>query len=373
MFDVAIIGAGPAGATLGRLIGRRMRVLLLDKRSWQGPAPAGKCCGGLLAPRAQRMLASLGLSLPQGVLDGRQVFAVRAIDVPSGLERLYARNYLNVNRTALERLLLDLVPAEVDLRTGCMFRSAQAVGDGFRVTFTCGGKTFVEHARLVVGADGAGSAVRRQLPGRPPGPARYLAVQEWFDAPAEISSFTAIFDPPTTDYYAWAIPKDGGLLFGAALAPGADALGRFQRLKAKLGRFGMDLSRPIRREAAMLLRPTSVDQFCPVAGGVALIGEAAAFVSPSSGEGISYALHSAAALAAALAPGIDGFQARYLAACGTLRRSIRWKLLKCSLFFRPAVRQAILRCGVRSLGRAAWPQSAAAMALRGGPRRVESS
>lgn len=32
MHDIAIIGAGPAGATLARLIAHRYKVLLVDKR-----------------------------------------------------------------------------------------------------------------------------------------------------------------------------------------------------------------------------------------------------------------------------------------------------------------------------------------------------
>jgi len=63
MYDVAIIGAGPAGATLARLIGRQYRVLLVEKRRLDGPQTfsLGKCCGGLLAPDAQAMLSRLGL------------------------------------------------------------------------------------------------------------------------------------------------------------------------------------------------------------------------------------------------------------------------------------------------------------------------
>ena len=64
MFDVAIAGAGPAGATLARLIGKSYRVLLIDKRHFQEPSEGfacEKCCGGLLAPDAQRMLSKLAL------------------------------------------------------------------------------------------------------------------------------------------------------------------------------------------------------------------------------------------------------------------------------------------------------------------------
>jgi len=87
MFDIAIIGAGPAGATLARLIGKEVRVLLVDKRPFCDAArsfSAGKCCGGLLAPDAQRMLSEFGLGLPRNVLEGPQLFVVKAIDIQQG-------------------------------------------------------------------------------------------------------------------------------------------------------------------------------------------------------------------------------------------------------------------------------------------------
>jgi flavin-dependent dehydrogenase len=90
MYDIAVVGAGPAGSTFARLVGRRYKVLLIDRRTFLDPhrsyAP-GKCCGGLLAPDAQRVLSSLGLGLPKSVLEEPQLFVVRAIDVPRRIER----------------------------------------------------------------------------------------------------------------------------------------------------------------------------------------------------------------------------------------------------------------------------------------------
>ena len=34
MYDMIIVGGGPAGATLARMIGKRYKVLLLEKRSF---------------------------------------------------------------------------------------------------------------------------------------------------------------------------------------------------------------------------------------------------------------------------------------------------------------------------------------------------
>jgi flavin-dependent dehydrogenase len=101
MYDVAIIGAGPAGATLARLIGDRYRVLLVDRRRSVNAADkaiANKCCGGLLAPDAQKMLSKMGLGLPRSVLVDPQLFVVRAIDIQQHLERYYQRFYVNMDR-----------------------------------------------------------------------------------------------------------------------------------------------------------------------------------------------------------------------------------------------------------------------------------
>ncbi len=71
MYDIVIVGAGPAGANLARLIGEKYKVLLLDKRDLENNNPERrmhKCCGGLLAPDAQKMIAKLGLGIPKDVL-----------------------------------------------------------------------------------------------------------------------------------------------------------------------------------------------------------------------------------------------------------------------------------------------------------------
>lgn len=101
MYDVAIIGAGPAGATLARLIGDRYRVLLVDRRrsvSAADKAIANKCCGGLLAQDAQKMFSKMGLGLPRSVLVDPQLFVVRAVDIQQRLERYYQRFYVNMDR-----------------------------------------------------------------------------------------------------------------------------------------------------------------------------------------------------------------------------------------------------------------------------------
>ena len=127
MYDVCVVGAGPAGSSLARLLDARYRVLLVDRRRLDQPPGTGprKACGGLLAPAAQKELARQGLGVPGHVLVGPQLFAVRAVDVDANLERCYQRHYINVDREVFDRWLVSLVPARVDGAFGWRFRGME--------------------------------------------------------------------------------------------------------------------------------------------------------------------------------------------------------------------------------------------------------
>ena len=88
IFDAAIVGLGPAGATLARLLAERgLSVLAVDRKK-SDPAAGGfqKPCGGLLAEDAQRSLSRQGLALPKSVLADPQLFSVRTIDLKTARE-----------------------------------------------------------------------------------------------------------------------------------------------------------------------------------------------------------------------------------------------------------------------------------------------
>jgi geranylgeranyl reductase len=346
MYDIAIIGAGPAGATLARLVGPRYRILLIEKNSGDGP---GKCCGGLLAPDAQRMLSTLGLGLPKSVLQDPQLFVVRAIDIPQRLERYYQRHYINMDRRQFDRWLLSLVPASVEVRLGCRLRACESEGGAFRLALSQGGVSQIETARIVVGADGAASQVRRGLGLKTSSPKRYLAIQEWVEADGSMPYFSSIFDPEITDYYCWTIPKDSHLLIGAALIPGDGVTARFEVFKHKLRDLGFHVGKAIRREGTLLLRPETAGQVSTGTKGIVLIGEAAGWISPSSAEGLSYAFRSAQILAEVLRTGLENIESRYRRATVPLRRNILLKGLKSRVVFHPGLRRLVMKLGIQSM------------------------
>ena len=352
MYDVAIVGAGPAGATLARLIGRRYRVLLIEKRHVEadsGLLAPPKCCGGLLAPDAQRMLSVLGLGLPKEMLEEPQLFVVKAVDLRQGLERGYQRHYINMDRQRFDHWLLSLVPPEVEVRTNCRFISYERQSDGFALSLLQGEVLRTERAKILVGAGGANSRVRRLLLPKARPPVRYIAIQEWVERDHNLPHFTSLFDPEITDYYGWTIPKANHLLVGVALHPGPDASAKFDLLKTRLRRHGLAFGSTLRREGAYIIRPRRLTDIVAAAEGIALIGEAAGWISPSSAEGFSYAFRSALALAKALRRTPKGFEKRYREHVRALRCNVLLKHWKSRVVFNPSLRKAVMASGFQSV------------------------
>lgn len=350
MYDVAIIGAGPAGSTLARLLAPRYRTLLVDRRRLDQPfvhGDAAKVCGGLLAPAAQHELARQGLGVPPDVVAGPQLFAVRTLDLAADLERLYQRFYINVDREAFDRWLVSLVPQRVERAFGWTLHGVERDTDGTFLSFATAerGRAGVR-ARVVVGADGATSLVRRRAFPEVSAPARYVVLQAEYELGIADPYYGVVFDEELTDFYGWTIPKAESLLVGAAF-PGAPGVGaRFDRFVERVRASGLGFGAELSRGSAAVARPRSLMELCPGSGDIMLVGEAAGFISPSSAEGISYALKSASALAAALEPALTGADARYRAASWPLVLRLAAKAAKSSAIYGPATRRLIMRSGL---------------------------
>jgi geranylgeranyl reductase len=124
---------------------------------------------------------------------------------------------------------------------------------------------------------------------------------------------------------------------------------RFERLKNKLRDWGFRFGKTVRREGALLLRPETIGQVSTGTQGIALIGEAAGWISPSSAEGLSYAFRSARILAEVLHTGLENVAQRYRRATLPMRRNIFLKGLKSRVVFHPRLRRIVMRLGLQSM------------------------
>lgn len=359
-FDLCIIGLGPAGATLARLLADSgLHVAAIDRKS-DRPDSFRKPCGGLIAPDAQKALARYALSLPGAVLASPQIFSVRTLDLDTGLSRHYRRFYLNTDRDRFDRWLISLIGPRVRVFSGmrCTALSRLTQG-GFSVSFapdgSAGAPAQVLTCRQLVGADGAHSLVRQLLPARPI--RQYVCIQQYFPDPSALPYYSAIFDSTLTDCYAWSDSKDGVFILGAAL-PVQGCRSAFSALRDKLAAQGLSFLRepPLHTEACLVNRPASPRAFSLCEAGAFLIGEAAGLVSPSSLEGISSAMESARLLAKALHNRRP--EAAYRRAVFPLCLKLTLKLLKCPFLYWPRLRALVMKSGLTAIAVHSSPEQA---------------
>lgn len=352
IYDITIIGGGPAGATLSRLLGKKYNVLLIDKRDLRSENKMNyreKSCGGLLAPDAQKMLAKMGLGLPEKVLVEPQIFAVRTIDFDNSIERYYQKHYININREAFDRWLISLIPDKVEIKSNSLFKSYIDKGEYVEFKYNIDGKDYTGKTKILVGADGGHSIVRNNLLGDRDSLKRYISIQQWFRMKSQLNHFCAIFDREVSDFYSWIIPEKDKLIVGAAIGINDDPNLRFDLLKRKIENYGFNLGNPIKQRGCFIARPEGLSQICIGKGNIVLIGESAGFISPSSAEGISYAFKSALNLYYAITENGDNIIKNYNNKCKGLKRNILLKNMKSPFMYNRHVRKIVMNSGLLSM------------------------
>ena len=174
MYDVVVVGAGPAGSAAARCAtGAGLRVLLVDR----APFPRPKTCGDALSPRAVAAVARMGV----GSLPGRRVGGMRVIHTGAGQSRYeeFRLDSMPFPGVVVDRQTLDQLLLEQALAAGADFEVGQVLGVVWRdnrvrgvMLERAGGGGCVEvAARVTIAA--MGSAVSPSVlgtagPGPPP-------------------------------------------------------------------------------------------------------------------------------------------------------------------------------------------------------------
>ncbi len=354
IFDIAVVGGGPAGSAFAMGLDKRFSVALIDLKTGHGSF-FRKPCGGLLSPDAQKILGELGLTVPESVFVPPQLFSVRTLDVRSGIVRRYRRMYLNVDRHGFDMWLRGLAEEKAVVYEGSKAVSVSRVcieeKSVFEISFVRDGKRESIFARCVTGADGANSVVRKFL-GKRLRTRRYIAIQQQFSSDRPDPFYSCVFDSSATDCYSWGLHKSDRFIFGGAY-PVNGCREAFERQKNILTGYGFTFGEPVLTEGCMVLRPSGFSSFDTGKDGVFFIGEAGGFISPSSLEGISSAIITGTELASAFNSVKDfdliSVRKKYRRAVLPLKIKLTAKLLKCPFMYNPFLRKLVMASGVMGL------------------------
>jgi geranylgeranyl reductase family protein len=292
MYDLIVIGAGPAGASAARsAVQRGLSTLLLEKERM----PRNKLCGGGVTPK---VLNLLDFKLPKELIECE----ARAARIHVG-ENMYDFESPQPLVYMTSRAKLDAFLAEKAAEAGAEFRDKSPV-KGIEVT-----RSQVEvrtstqsfQSKILIGADGMGGPTARTLgfyDNWKPDQVSYAiesevfvgdrAVQEFVGEPSYFDLYFAV----SPAGYGWVFPKDDHLTVGVAC--------RLSRL-----RDGIELFNAFAKQVSALREvniPKPQAHLIPLGGAARvpsvseramLAGDSAAFVEPLLGEGIYFSIQGA--------------------------------------------------------------------------------
>lgn len=305
--DVAVAGAGPAGALAAIILARAgLRVRLFDRATF----PRHKLCGDTLNPGAlavlRRHLDAAPLIAQSDPLDGMVLTGPRGVTIRAAYgDGLNGRAITRQNFD--QWLVSQAIAAGAELEEHAVIKDAVIADDRVAGVLVARADRLVSHpSRVVIAADGRRStlAIKRGLSAQPRQPRRW-AIGAYF---SDVGGRTRLGEMHVrSGHYIGVAPLPNGLTNACLVvshqhgdAPIGDPA---NLLKNYLDR-DPDLRARFRDARAVapptMLGPMAVDARAAGEPGLLLAGDAAGFIDPMTGDGLRFAL-AGAELAAGVA------------------------------------------------------------------------
>lgn len=320
MFDVAIVGGGPAGASCAAFCANAgLRTLLLERECF----PREKVCGDCLNPACWPILRRLQIAervrtLPYGVLDRVEFVGLGgrtlAVPLPAGADSEVA-----VKRSLFDQLTIGRArELGTIVREGITVTGLTAPGPGRgNWTITASAESF--EAQVLVAADGRNSTIARFCKLLPRSAKERIALQTHLPLPPDFGDRVVLQFLP--EGYSGQAPVGNGEL-NLCLVSAPRNMAALRRW-AETG-FGVSPKHPWRTITPLTRAPIAA-----VHHSLFFVGDAARVVEPFTGEGIYYALASGELAANAIISRQNGrdeaeVAADYSAAHARLYRGRLW-------------------------------------------------
>jgi geranylgeranyl reductase family protein len=281
-YDVIVIGAGPAGATLGYELSRRgLTVLILEKEKLPRYKP---CAGGITRRAASLLNFDINSVIERTAYGARITYQLGDECTKRNKEPLL----YTVMRSKFDHFLVQKAQeAGATVSDGVRANCIQMTGSAAEVITSVGHFT----AKVVVGADGAKGMVAKNV-GLTADVEHGLAIeQEVYVAQNKLSNWDSLVWLDIGHIpggYGWVFPKKDQLSVGVG-----GPIHFSKRLKPYLERLMRHLGDCEVANSTGHLMPVRTRKMAIQRGNALLLGDAAALVHPLTGEGIYYAIRSA--------------------------------------------------------------------------------